>query len=153
MGTKHKGSRKDVRALDAYINLVRAADSVASKAAAHLAHSSLTISQFGVLDVLYHIGPMHQTDIAEKVLKTSGNMTMVIDNLQKRGLVERERDIMDRRCITVLLTDRGRELFEDIFPAHVEMIARLFSPLTSVEQQSLRILCRKLGLAAQAGDD
>jgi MarR family 2-MHQ and catechol resistance regulon transcriptional repressor len=70
---------------------------------------------------------------------------MVVDNLEKRGLVERKREIEDRRFITVNLTEKGRRLINEIFPSHVSAIVKEMSILTDVEQEELRRLCRKLG--------
>jgi len=74
-------------------------------------------------------------------------MTLVVDNLEKRGLVIRRRRSDDRRCIDVHLTDQGRGLIERILPPHVEQVVASISPLTSEEQLQLSALCRKLGLA------
>jgi MarR family 2-MHQ and catechol resistance regulon transcriptional repressor len=107
--------------------------------------SGLTVSQFGVLESLYHLGPMCQSDIGAKLLKSSGNITLVIDNLEKRGLVRRERDSDDRRMVIVSLTKKGRELIERIFPGHVAAILEEMSILTPTEQETLGRLCRTLG--------
>nr|NIP73420.1 MarR family transcriptional regulator [Gammaproteobacteria bacterium]NIR98346.1 MarR family transcriptional regulator [Gammaproteobacteria bacterium]NIV21028.1 MarR family transcriptional regulator [Gammaproteobacteria bacterium] len=83
MGTHYKGDPAEVAALDAYIKLARAAESVIARIHRRTA-SGLTVSQFGVLEALYHLGPMHQRMIGAKLLKSGGNVTMVIDNLEKR---------------------------------------------------------------------
>jgi MarR family 2-MHQ and catechol resistance regulon transcriptional repressor len=72
---------------------------------------------------------------------------MVIDNLAKRGLVERERDEADRRYITICLTEAGHQLINDIFPDHVGHVVKAIGVLTLEEQHQLAALCRKLGLA------
>jgi MarR family 2-MHQ and catechol resistance regulon transcriptional repressor len=115
----------------------------------HLKAEKLTISQFGVLEAIYHLGPMHQNRLAEKILKSSGNLTLVIDNLEKRGLVTRERDPEDRRCMTIHLTESGRALIESIFPRHVGIVVQEINVLTREEQSQLAALCRKLGLVDQ----
>src|SRR5947209_19948044 len=85
------------RALRTYVKLMRAADSFTSRAHKHLEQAGLTFSQFAVLDALYHLGPMHLKDLAKKILRSSGNLTMVVDNLQKCGLVLRKQEASDRR--------------------------------------------------------
>ena len=135
------------QALATYVKLARAADTVTACAHAHLGGHNLTISQFGVLEALLHKGPLCQRALAQKLLKSGGNMTTVVDNLEKRGLVRRQRGEADRRFSTVHLTDEGRELIERIFPAHAQGIAELFSVLTPEEQTQLGNLCRKLGHA------
>ena len=130
-----------------YIKLSRAAEAVADRINCHLKDYGLTSSQFGVLEALYHLGPLHQHELAAKILKSSGNLTLVIDNLVKRGLVERERDETDRRYITIYLTETGNRLINDIFPRHVGHVMDAMGVLTPEEQHQLAVLCRKLGLA------
>ena len=149
MGTHYQGTQVEKDALNVYIKLSRAAGAVEARINDHLRDYGLTPSQFGVLEALYHLGPLHQYELATKILKSSGNLTLVIDNLVKRGLVERERDTGDRRCITVCLTEAGNQLIGDIFPRHVERVVDVISVLTPDEQHQLGILCRKLGLAQE----
>jgi MarR family transcriptional regulator, 2-MHQ and catechol-resistance regulon repressor len=144
--TNYKGSKDEVRALSAYVKLVRASESVMARIHRHLAGVGLTISQFGALEALYHLGPLSQAEIAKKVLKSTGNITMVIDNLEKRGLARRQRKEDDRRYYTVQLTPEGRKLIGSIFPRHAAKIVEEMKVLNSVEQESLGHLCRRLGL-------
>lgn len=143
--TKYRGSRQEVRALDGFIKLMRAANSVSTRLAGSLDDAGVTESQFGVLEALYHLGPLHQRALAEKILRSGGNITMVVDNLEKRGLVRRERGAEDRRVVTVHLTPEGRQLIQKIFPRHVACIVAEMSILSPVEQDELGRLCRKLG--------
>jgi MarR family transcriptional regulator, 2-MHQ and catechol-resistance regulon repressor len=151
MGTKYKGSEREVRALDSYIKLVRAAEAVNARTSQNFTAAGLTVSQFGVLEALHHEGPLCQRDLARKILKSSGNITMVIDNLEKRGLVQRERGAEDRRFIAVNLTEQGAELIASIFPQQVAGIVTEMEVLTAGEQEELGRLCRKLGLK-EGGD-
>jgi MarR family 2-MHQ and catechol resistance regulon transcriptional repressor len=132
-------------ALRTYVKLIRAAESVTNRAHRHLAATGLTPSQFGVIEALLHLGPCCQKELAEKILKTSGNITLVIDNLEKRGLVRRRRDEDDRRYITVSLTEEGERLIRAIFPVHAREIAQEMSCLSADEQELLGTLCRRLG--------
>lgn len=145
MGTRYLGTTEEVTALNAYIKLVRATESVSHRLHRHLESSKLTVTQFGVLEALFHLGAMHQRDLAEKLLKSGGNITLVIDNLEKRQLVKRDREVGDRRCISVSLTPTGKQLISDLFPAHVEAIAGQMSILSLEEQAELGRLCKKLG--------
>lgn len=145
MGTKFEGSAEECSALNLFIKLNRAADSVSTRINEFILSQNLTVSQFGVLESLYHIGPMSQCDIGRKLLKTGGNMTMVIDNLEKRSLVERVRSKEDRRFIQVHLTEAGKEMIQSIFPSHLEKIVEEMSVLSLEEQEMLSQLCKKLG--------
>ena len=146
MKKTYKGTPTELRALSTYVKLMRAAESVTARIHRNLSAFGLTISQLGVLDALYHLGPLSQKEIGKKILKSSGNITMVIDNLEKRDLVRRERGKSDRRYINVRLTDKGHELISTIFPPHVAVIVKEMSSLTSAEQKELGKLCRKVGL-------
>lgn len=145
MGTKHLGTPEEVLALDTFVKLVRATESVSNRIHRHLVELDITVSQFGVLEVLYHLGSLHQRDLAEKLLKSGGNMTLVIDNLEKRELVRREREIGDRRCIKVHLTEKGKHLIGQIFPTHVAVVVKEMGILTSTEQTELGRMCKRLG--------
>ncbi len=145
MGTRHRGAEEEVRALDTYIKLLRASDSVTGRLSGRIAAEGLSWSQFGALEALHHLGPLCQRDLGEKLLKSTGNITMVVDNLERRGLARRERDARDRRYITVHLTDEGRALIERLFPGHVEALTREMSVLSPEEQAELGRLCKKLG--------
>lgn len=145
MGTRYLGTQEQVLALDTFIKLVRATETVSNRIHRHLAETDLTVSQFGVLEALFHLGPLYQRDLAEKLLKSGGNMTLVIDNLEKRELVKREREVDDRRCIKVCLTQKGHQLISQIFPSHVAAVVNEIGILTPDEQKELGRLCRKVG--------
>ncbi|WP_243373709.1 MarR family transcriptional regulator [Geotalea sp. SG265] len=141
-----KKNNSSFRALNTYTKLMRAAESVTVRVNRFMSAADLTISQFGVLEALYHKGPLCQRDLAAKILKSTGNITMVIDNLEKRHLVRRERDTEDRRYLTVHLTDGGEKLIAQVFTAVEAAIVKEMSELTEKEQEQLGVLCKKLGL-------
>jgi MarR family transcriptional regulator, 2-MHQ and catechol-resistance regulon repressor len=146
MGTHYQGTPIETLALDSYIKLSRAAETVTVRINAHLlAEHHLTTSQFGVLEALYHLGPLHVGQLGEKILRSSGNMTLVIDNLARRDLVARRPKTEDRRCIEIHLTPAGAGLIEAIMPGHVAQVVTTMRALTAEEQQTLAALCRKLG--------
>ncbi len=150
MTGKFRGTKTEVRSLSTYVKLMRAAEAVSTRVTRHLAESGLTISQFGVLEALHHLGPLCQRDIGKKILKSSGNITVVIDNLEKRGLVARVRGADDRRFFTVQLTSEGERLITGVFPPHAEAIVREMAVLTEEEQIELGRICKKLGLGREA---
>lgn len=149
MPTAYRGDDAAIRALNGYIKLSRAASAVEARVNGYLPDYGLTLSQFGVLEALYHLGPLYQQQLAQKILKSSGNLTLVIDNLVKRGLVARCREARDRRYVQIHLTDQGRELIAHLMPAHVERVTEVLSALSPEEQELLGRLCKKLGLSAQ----
>ena len=149
MVKKYRPRTSEAQALSTYVKLMRATESVTARAHRQLSSFGLTISQFGVLEAIYHLGSMSQSEIGQKILRSSGNMTMVIDNLEKRKLVRRERNRADRRFFIIHLTDDGKKLISSIFPSHAAGIARALEVLTHTEQQTLGRLCKKLGLEAR----
>lgn len=149
MPTHYSGTHKETLALDTFIKLTRACDSVSGRLAHRGTQGDLSTSQFGVMETLFHLGPMCQSELGGKLLKSGGNITMVIDNLEKRGLVHRDRDIEDRRMIVVSLTEIGKQHISSIFPSHVNSIVEEMGVLTAEEQETLGDLCRKLGKQGQ----
>ena len=148
MSTHWKGPKDQVRALDVYIKLMRSADTIVSLLQRALAKHNLTMSQFGALDALHHLGPLTSSNLAKKILRSGGNVTTVCDNLEERGLVVRERSLADRRVVTLHLTDAGRELVLAVLPDHVAEITSIVAALTPAEQEMLAALTKKLGVAA-----
>lgn len=152
MGTKHRGTAAETRALDTYIKLRRAVNALSLREGEVMRGAGLTESQFGALEALFHLGPLCQRELADKVLKSAGNMTTVVDNLERRGLVERRRDVSDRRIVTVHLTGKGEELVREVFPGVVGALVGAFSALTARDQNQLAALCLRLGTAAPRTD-
>src|SRR5262245_807909 len=146
MPSHYRGPQQEVRALDAYIKLMRAADSITARVDGVMSAAGLTIGQFGVLEALLHLGPLCQRDLGRKLLRSNGNVTVVLNNLARRGLVRRTRRTDDRRFITVTLTGKGRRLIGGIFPRHVAKVVGEMNVLAGDEQDALGRLCRRLGL-------
>jgi MarR family transcriptional regulator, 2-MHQ and catechol-resistance regulon repressor len=148
MATHFQGDAHEVRALDAYIKLSRASSTLDGRLATNLASLGLTAGQLGVMEALMHLGPLSQGELGRKLLRSGGNVTTVIDNLERRNLVARRRNSEDRRVVTVDLTKVGRRLIEKVFPVHARAVAQAMETLTVAEQEELGRLCRKLGRGA-----
>ncbi|HTV59553.1 MAG TPA: MarR family transcriptional regulator [Verrucomicrobiae bacterium] len=151
MPTHYKGDVETARALNAFINLIRASDSLLARLTPLLEPYGLTAGQFGVLEALYHLGPLCQHALAEKLLRSGGNVTLVVDNLEKHGWVRRVRQEKDRRMVMIHLTPAGEKLIARVFPEHARALVREMSRLMPSEQESLRKICRKLG-RGEGGD-
>ena len=148
MSAKTKIPATQRNALNAYTKLMRATGSVTAAMHRHLKDDGLTSSQFGVLEALYHLGPMCQHELGAKILKTGGNMTMVIDNLEKRGMVIRKKDPHDRRYLRVSLTEKGNDLISRVFPRHAMIAESVFAVLNPLELDRLGGLLNCLGRTA-----
>ena len=145
MPTHFTGSRAEVRTLETFIKLTRCTNSVLARLTERNTIGDLTYSQFAVLEALYHLGHMTQGEVSSKILKSTSNITTVIDNLERDGLVRRERDTKDRRVIHVHLTEAGKGKIEAVFPNHVMALVEEFSVLSASEQETLGELCKRLG--------
>lgn len=141
---KRKRVKKDPLAVAAFSRLSKTANLVSTEVHKHLAKHKLTTSQFGVLEALHKLGPMYQRDLAREIVKTTGNITTVIDNLEKNDLVRREREAKDRRYFMVVLTAKGQKLIKKIYPAHARQVDQVLKRLTKAEQERLLKLCEKL---------
>lgn len=104
----------------------------------------LTPTQFGVLDVLFaKEGAMKIGELIDSMLATSGNMTVVIKNMEKNGWVTRTTCPTDKRAYLVTLTEAGRDLIQKALPAHIVAVEETFSVLTEEEQEQLIELLKK----------
>jgi MarR family 2-MHQ and catechol resistance regulon transcriptional repressor len=143
--TRQYGKKVDL-ALSLWVKLARAHDTFNHLTAANIRAFNLTPAQFGVVECLGHLGPMLIGDLTKKHLVSGGNMTVVVDNLEKEGIVERTVSKKDHRAFYVRLTSKGKRLFEKIFISHAEYITKLASVLTETEQAELGLLLKKVGL-------
>lgn len=146
MPTHHRGTRAETVALDAYIKLLRGTDALQSRLVPVLEEHGLTVSQFGVLEALDHLGPLCLGELARKILRSGGNLTLVARNLERDGFVRRIPDPTDRRVCRLELTTRGKSLVRKTFAAHLRNLVAQMSALTSAEQQELGRLMKKLGI-------
>jgi len=146
MPTHFEGTKEQKNTLNTFIKLMRATESLNQRLSRHLSEADLTVSQFGILEALLHLGPQNQKELGKKLLKSGGNITLVLDNLEKSGFVSRKKDHNDRRALIVDLTVQGKSFIEDFFPKHLEKITEEFNVLEDNEMRELGRLCKKLGM-------
>ena len=133
------------RALKLWVILSRAREALAAHLVEDVARHDLTLTEFGILEVLHHKGPMLLGEVQRRILVSSGGVTYLIDRLERKGLVERRACKEDRRARYAALTDAGHELIGSIFPEHAECIEELMSVLSPEEQETATALLRRLG--------
>ncbi len=144
------GKNADV-ALTMWVKLARAADTMANITAKDIDRYGLTTPQFGIIETLGHLGPMKIGEMCSKKLTTGGNMTVVIDNLEKLGLVERRKDNDDRRAYIIRLTQKGETKFTEMFPSHAHFVEEVvWSALNEQEITTLSDLLKKLGCSIKS---
>jgi MarR family transcriptional regulator, 2-MHQ and catechol-resistance regulon repressor len=139
-----KQERKRKRALEAYDRLQRAASRSALRIDEALHRHGLGASQYGVLAALSEHGPVHQQELASALARSKAQMTAIIDVLEQRALVRRERQAGDKRFVTVYLTEAGTELHARVSPARDTAIVELMSELSGDQRVRLARLCRRL---------
>ncbi len=135
--------------LELFVVLSRAYNWVNAHATRDIRCHGLNPTEFGILEVLYHKGPLPLQQIGEKVLISSGNITYAVDKLEQKQLLVRKPSPYDRRVIFAELTPQGHEMLAAIFPQHAEALHQAVSGLSLEEQVQAIQLLKKLGYAAQ----
>ena len=146
--TEAERNAAQAAALKLFVVLARAHTAVDDQMALSMSQLGLTNTEFAILEVLHHKGPLLLGEIQRKILVTSGGITYLVDRLTEKGLVKREECPSDRRARYAVLTPAGDALIRRIFPDHARRIAKAMSGLTPAEQDTATRLLRKLGLAA-----
>jgi len=144
--TRHYGRKADT-ALRMWVKLARAFTTLNHLSAADIRSYGVTPAQFAVLEALGHLGPMSLGELARKMLISCGNTTVIVDNLEKDGFLERTQHPDDRRVKVVQLTPKGRKFFLEIFPQHAAAMSEFVAVLGEQDQERLGALLKKLGLA------
>ncbi len=138
-------------ALRLWVIMSRAHAAIAAHASADVARHGLTLAEFGILEALYHRGPMLLGEVQRRILVSSGGITFLVDRLTAKGLVERRTCLEDRRARYAALTPAGTELVARIFPEHAALLTQVMEGLTVGEQSTAAELMRALGLYAVGG--
>lgn len=146
MKTENFYGKSKSLALGTWIKLARAYSTVEKKSDESIRSFGLTTAQFGVIEALGHLGDMSVGMLCEKMLASGGNMTLVLDNLEKQNLVARIPNPNDRRAWNITLTEKGKNVFNEIFIKHAEHIEITMKVLSQTEQKQLGELLKKLGL-------
>ncbi|HEL0808971.1 TPA: MarR family transcriptional regulator [Streptococcus equi subsp. zooepidemicus] len=130
-------------ALKAMVVFRKAQRTLDAQSSAFFQKANLTPTQFSVLEVLYSKGSMRINKLIGSLLATSGNMTVVLKNMERNGWISRCQDAKDKRACLVQLTPEGKALIETILPEHIKRVEALFSVLTETEQKQLITLLNK----------
>lgn len=136
-------------AMHLYVVLSRASQWVNAHSHHDIRKTGLNPTEFGVLEFLYHKGPQPLQQIGEKILISSGNITYVVDKLERKGLVARRASPDDRRVIYADVTEEGRSFMDSKFPGHRLAVEHAVEALTPEERRQAIALLKKLGIAAQ----
>ena len=135
----------DISGAHLWLILMKAYRALSQVDARSIADSGLGMSDFAVLEVLLHKGPLPVNTIGGHVMLTSGSITTAVDRLEAKRLVRRKPCPEDRRVTYVSLTRTGSTLIRRIFKVHADRLEALFEPLTVTERASLGTLLKKIG--------
>lgn len=146
MSRYYKGTATEKLVLDTWIKFSRAKNTLDNLMRKNVEDQGVTLSQFGVLEILYHIGPLSVKEIGQKILLTPSNLVTVIDNLVKLELVERIPCNHDRRSVIIHLTPKGTDTIVPIFKNHVNELVKRFADLSEEQLRQLGSISKELGL-------
>ena len=149
----------DPSAAEAFLHLLRTGDEAFAVTDRNLADHSISHGRFGVLMLLWRStqpraakllgaeecasGPRTPAELAEAAGVTRATMTGLIDTLERDGFVTREPDPIDRRMLSVRLTDKGDKFLREFLPGHFKLIAQIMAPLTEAERKTfVRLLVK-----------
>jgi MarR family 2-MHQ and catechol resistance regulon transcriptional repressor len=140
-------------ALKLWVVLSRAHEAVAKLAKLDIERGELSLTEFGVLEALYHKGDLTAGEVSERVLLQSGSLTYVIDKLVSRGLISRRACETDRRRTYLHLASAGNSIMRRIWPTHAAVIEMATGGLTAAEKRTVTRLLKKMGLHAETAGD
>ena len=138
------------QSLHAWLIMLKAWQSISRYLLPALLEEGLGESDFRVLEVLLHKGPMPVNTIGPRVDLNPGSVSVAVDRLYKKGLVSRVESPHDRRVRTVALTEKGRKMFFPLFRRHAALINRAFQDVSSQELQHLEVVLKKIGKRAES---
>jgi len=147
--TNASQNEPDLSSIHLWLLLWKASRSVEMHSTRSVAQFKMGTTDFGVLEALFHKGPLTVTELRGKVLLTSGSMTTAVDRLETRGLVARHDDAKDRRARVIHLTVEGRKLIECAFARHREEMEAALQGFSREDRAALLPLLRRLGRVAE----
>ncbi|WP_100012353.1 MarR family winged helix-turn-helix transcriptional regulator [Lentibacillus sediminis] len=131
--------------LKSFVVLMKSAKYMQEIVKKDISSHGMKISDFAVLEALYHKGRQTIRQISEAVLISTGSITYVIDKLEAKGLLERKHCREDRRVVYIHITDKGTQLMDEIFPQHQQVIEEIFTDISDTEKEQLIDLLKQVG--------
>jgi MarR family 2-MHQ and catechol resistance regulon transcriptional repressor len=142
-------SGKTPEAIHTWLIMMKASQAIHHFAFPPILKEGLGDSDFRVLDVLLHKGPMPVNALGPQVDLNPGSVSVAVDRLYKKGLVSRAESESDRRVRTVSLTQKGRRVFVPIFRQHAALIKRVFQDVSPEEQRQMEEVLKRIGRRAE----
>jgi len=135
--------------LQLLIALARAYQAIERGVRPQLAEQGLGMTEFAVLEVLYHKGALPLGEIRDRILVTGATTTYVVKKLEERGLMRRRTGVEDQRVVIGELTSKGRALIDEVFPTHVDRLREVMAGLSVSEKRGATRLLRRLSQHAR----
>jgi MarR family transcriptional regulator, 2-MHQ and catechol-resistance regulon repressor len=143
-----KKNTKRPEAIHTWLLMLKASQSIARYLLPPVLKAGLGDSDFRVLDVLLHKGPMPVNAIGPKVNLNPGSVSVAVDRLYKKGLVSRVENESDRRVRTVSLTEKGRQRFVPLFRQHASLVEQALQDVSPEEQRQVENVLKRIGKRA-----
>jgi MarR family 2-MHQ and catechol resistance regulon transcriptional repressor len=106
----------------------------------------LNATEFGVLEVLYHKGPLSIQVIKDKILIASSSMSYVVEQLMDKALILRQQNQQDKRFSVLELSPQGQSLMNEVYPLHAQSLRHILNKLSADEEKSLQDLLKRIGI-------
>ncbi|ASK60750.1 MarR family transcriptional regulator [Virgibacillus phasianinus] len=142
-------SKNSANSLKLFVVLTRALQSIEKQVTKDIKSHGLNLTEFSVLELLYHKGEQPIQRIGQKILLASSSITYVVDKLEKKEYLGRKACPNDRRVTYASITEKGSKLMDDIFPKHIEAMDEILAGLDSDEKENMIEQLKKLGYHAQ----
>lgn len=131
------------KSMAVYISMSRVINTLRRENNKLILKHNLTLGQFAVMEALYSKGRLSTGEVMEKILSTSGNIPVIVKNLEKDGFITREQDDADKRRFILDLTDKGKNLMDEIVPENLKFMDELISLWDDEDKEELIILMNK----------
>lgn len=131
------------KSMAVYISMSRVINTLRRENNKLILKHNLTLGQFAVMEALYSKGKLSTGEVMEKILTTSGNIPVIVKNLEKDGFITREQDESDKRRFILDLTDKGKDLMDEIVPENLKFMDELISLWDDDDKEELIILMNK----------
>lgn len=131
------------KSMAVYISMSRVINTLRRENNKLILKHNLTLGQFAVMEALYSKGGLSTGEVMEKILSTSGNIPVIVKNLEKDGFITRKQDESDKRRFILDLTDKGKDLMDEIVPENLKFMDELISLWDDEDKKELIILMNK----------
>ncbi len=140
---KSYGIRTD-KSMKTVVRLEKASLKITNFTVHYLSKHNLTFNQFKVLEVLYHVGDLNVGSITKLTMSTPGNITVVVKNLKRDGWITAIKDPNDSRASILSITQKGKDIIEEVFPNHAKNLTKALEVLSDDELDTLYDLLNKV---------